>query len=189
MSARSVLARVCLRLYPRSWRDRYGDEVLLLAEESDGGISDLVDLGLGGLRQRAYEQRGGQTMKRRVNPWAAGLAGVAALLAAAPTALFIGLNLFGGPVEWLSGVRLPLDVGLTPGLEWLPALSFAALLIAIAPVVRLGVRREASDGTSTLTVRILPLPRLLVAVIFTCAVLVAAVVAYGISENLLGAIR
>ena len=124
-----------------------------------------------------------------VNSWAAFFAGVTALLVAAPTALFIGLNLFYGPVEWVSGVRLPLGVRLTPGLEWLPGLPPVALLIAIAPAVRFGVRRDPSDRTSTLTVRIMARPRPLIAVIFACAVLVAAVVAYGISENLLEGLR
>lgn len=128
-------------------------------------------------------------MTPRVNPWAAGFAGVTALVVAAPTALFIGLNLFGGPVEWLSGVRLPLGVGLSAGLEWLPALSVVALLIAIAPAVRVAMQRDLSEGTATLTVRVLAMPRWLLAVIAVCAVLVAAVAVYGVSENLLEALR
>jgi len=188
-TARSLLARACLLLYPRAWRDRYADEVLHLVEDADGGIGDLVDLALGAVSQRVHELRGGEPLTTRVHPVTAGLAGVTALLVAAPTALFIGLNLFAAPVEWLSGVQLPLGVGLTPGLEWLPALSATALLIAIAPAVRIGVRRDPSDGTATLTVRILAMPRWLIGVIFVCGVVVVAVVAYGISENLLGALR
>jgi hypothetical protein len=186
---RTLLARACLRLYPRTWRDRHADELLALVEDADSGTGGLMDLALAGLRLRARELGGGGTMTPRVNSWAAFFAGVTALLVAAPTALFIGLNLFYGPVEWLSGVRLPLGVRLTPGLEWLPALPPVALLIAIAPAVRIGVRRDPSDRTSTLTVRIMAMPRPLIAVIFACAVLVAAVVAYGISENLLEGLR
>jgi hypothetical protein len=52
---RSLLARACLRFYPRSWRDRYADEVLLLVEEADAGIGDVVDLALGCLNRRADE--------------------------------------------------------------------------------------------------------------------------------------
>ena len=189
MTVRTFLVRACLRLFPHSWRDRYGDELLALVEDADGGIGSLMDLALGGLRQRAHEIGGGGTMTPRVNSWAALFAGVTALLVAAPTALFIGMSLFRGPVAWLSGVQLPFGVPLMGRLEWLPALSAAALLIAIAPALRIRVRRDPSDGTSTLTVRILAMPRWLIAVIFVCAVLVAFVVAYGVSENLLEALR
>jgi hypothetical protein len=186
---RTSLIRACLRLYPRSWRDRYGDELLALVDDVDGGVGSLVDLALGGLRQRAHHVGGGGTMTPRVNAWAALFAAVTALVVAAPTALFIGMSLFNWPVAQLSGVQLPFGVPLMGRLEWLPALSVVALLVAIAPALRIRVRRNPADGTATLTVRILAMPRWLMAVVFACAVVVTFVVAYGISENLVEAFR
>ena len=51
------LLRACLQLYPRRWRERYGDEVLALADDAEAGIGDVVDLALGGLRQRVHSCR------------------------------------------------------------------------------------------------------------------------------------
>jgi hypothetical protein len=186
---RTPLARACLRFAPRSWRDRYGDEVLQLVEDAHGGIGDLADLALAGLRRRADELRGGERVGPRVNPWAAGIAAIAALVMVAPTALFIGMNLFGWPVTWLSGVQLPGDVTLMERLEWVPVLPVLALLIALAPAVRIAVRRDAAPGEAVVTLRVLPMPRWLLYATFTCGVVLAFVIAYGLSENLLEAMR
>ena len=186
-AARSLLARSLLQFYPRAWRDRYGDELLALVEDTDSGIGGLVDLGLDGLRQR-LEQLGGGGNMNRVNSWAALVAGVIALLVAMPTAAFIAVNLFPEQIEWLTGLRGPIGVG--PGVEWmLPALPVFALVIAIGPAMRVRMRRDPSDRTLALTVRVLAMPRWLRAVLVVCAVLVAFVVAYGLSENLLEALR
>ena len=185
---RTTLIRACLRLYPRSWRDRYADEVLVLVEDADGGVGSLVNLALGGLRQRAHKHGGGGMMTPRVNSWAAFVAGVIALLVAMPTAAFIAVNLIPGQIEWLTGLRGPLGLG--PEAEWmLPALPMIALVTAIIPAIRVRVRRDQSDGTSALTIRMLAMPRLLAAVVVVVAILVGVVVGYGISENLLEALR
>lgn len=185
---RLLLARACLRLAPRAWRDRYGDEVLLLIEDAYRGIRDLVDVAVTALRSRGYERGGGDIVAPRVNPWLGAIAAVAAVVVAAPTALFIGLNLFGEPVWWLSGIRLPADVSMIGWLEWLPYLPAAALLIAVTPTLRVRVRRDPR-ATATVTVRVLAIPRWLAAVIFGCGVVLAAVALYGISETVLEAVR
>ena len=185
---RSLVARACLRLYPRRWRERYGAEVLALVDDAEARPRDLLDLALGGLRERANDLTGGGSMTRRVNLWAALVAGPAALLVAMPTAAFVALNLFPEQMEWLTGLRGPIGVG--PGIEWmLPALPLIALVIAISPAIRLQVRRDQSDGASALTIRVLPMPRWLTAVVVLVAILVGVVVAYGVSENLLEALR
>lgn len=184
----SLVARACLRLYPRRWRERYGTEVRLLVDDAGARPRDLLDLAFGGLRERAHDLNGGGSMNRRVNLWAALVAGLAALIVAMPTAAFVALNLFPEQVEWLTGLRGPFGVG--PEIEWmLPALPMIALVIAITPAIRVRVRRDQSDGTSALTVRMLPMPRLLTVVVVVVAILVGVVVAYGISENLLEAFR
>ena len=186
---RSALARACLRLYPSAWRDRYGDELLALFDDAGGGLGDLVDLALGGLRRRAEPRPGGGAMSPRVNQKVAAVAAIAALVVVSPTALFIGMNLFGLPVTWLSGIQLP--GGLPMGGDrfgWVPILPALALLIAIAPAVRIERPREGSQG-SVLTVRVLAMPRWLVYAGFVCAVVTGAVIAYGLSENVLEALR
>lgn len=181
----TLLTRACLRAYPRAWRERYGDELLRLTDEADGGIGDLIDLTLAGLRRRLENRPGGDPMARRINPRQAALAGGAALLVVAPTALFMGMNLVGWPAHMLSGVRMPGDADAIRPLEVLPVLPLIALVIAIAPAVRVDVRRGADDGLATVTVRFLAMPRWLVYVTLACAVVAAAVVAYGISVNVL----
>jgi hypothetical protein len=163
--------------------------VLQLFEDADGGIGDLADLALAGLRRRAEGLRGGHSMGPKVNPWVAAIAAIAALIVVSPTALFIGMNLFGWPVDWLSGVQLPGDVTLMERVEWLPAFPVVALLIALAPAVRIAMRRDPSPGEAVVTVRVLPMPRWLLYALFTCSVVLAFVVAYGLSENLLEAMR
>lgn len=128
-------------------------------------------------------------MRQRANPWIASLAGLAALALTAPTAAFIIVNMFPRQLEWLSGVRMPLAVSTAPGLEWLvPALPMLALIVALAPAVRMRLNRDA-DGSAVVSVRMVSIPRPLVIIIAACAVLAGGVVAYGVSENLLEALR
>ena len=104
---------------------------------------------------------------------------VLAVVVAMPTAIFIGFHL------------LNPDVGLVPPAyaNWLiPLLPAVALLIALAPVVRVEMRRDEA-GVTTVTTRVLPMPRALVAVVIFCLALLSVVVGYGISENLLEALR
>ena len=174
-TVRTFLIRACLRLYPHSWRDRYADEVLVLVEDAGAGIGDLIDLAVGGLGRQLHELRGGAPMPSFVR-WSILLM---AAVVAMPTALFIGFQLLN------PNVRL-----VPPGYtNWLiPLLPAVALLIALAPVVRVEMRRDAG-GVTTVTTRILPMRRTLVAVVIFCVALLSVVVGYGISENLLEALR
>ena len=97
---RAFLARACLHLYPRAWRDRYADEVLLLVDDVDAGIGDLADLAIGGLRRRADELHGGAPMPSSIRSASVVLAALVAL----PTAAFIGVQLvtFGLRAELLA---------------------------------------------------------------------------------------
>jgi hypothetical protein len=60
-----------LRLYPRRWRERYGEEFAALLAESPPGLGLIIDVLGGAIDARARE--GGMTVKRWV-PWAALLA-------------------------------------------------------------------------------------------------------------------
>ncbi len=181
---RMRIARACLLVYPRAWRLRYGEEVEALLEEMEAGPKELVDLIGVGLRRRFDDLRGEHFVTPRINPWLAAVASCAAVLLAAPTAAFMLVNLAPRQLEWITGVRMPLGVGLVPGLEWiLPALPFGALLVAVAPALRVSLHRPQEGGLAA-AVRVRALPRPALAVVVVCAILVAAVIAYGIAENL-----
>lgn len=48
---RAALQARLLRLYPRAWRERYGDEVLALIEQSGGGLRCAANLMAGAVRE------------------------------------------------------------------------------------------------------------------------------------------
>jgi len=104
---------------------------------------------------------------------------VLAVVVAMPTAIFVGFQV------------LNPNVGLVPPgyTNWLiPLLPAVALLIALAPVVRIEMRRDEA-GVTTVTTRVLPMRRTLVAVVIFCLALLGVVVGYGVSENMLEALR
>ena len=193
MKLGTALARASLRLYPRAWRERYGTELIQLVEDSNGGPADLADLALAGIRRR-FRSRAEEVTSmtrstvRRPAPRLTALLAAAAVAIAAPTAVFIGLAVLQPNVTFL-GIEQPFGVALPRYLSWLlPMLPFVALGVALAPVMRLRVGRD-EGGAWMATARLLPVPRPLIVAITVCAAVVAVVVAYGISENLLEAMR
>ncbi len=157
------MTRLITRLYPRAWRERYGEELSDLIDET--GISPRVafDVARGAAREWTSNARlavaGGGTMVigpawRHPRMWA-----VIALFVLAPTALFVLLSIFAyqlgatwligymDPVtRWLQSVRIvDLILVMSPGL---------ALLFAAAPLLRLEVRNEDSGREAILGVRL-----------------------------------
>jgi hypothetical protein len=51
-----------LKLYPRSWQERYGDEMELLLDESPGGLGVALDLLLGAATAYAIVIRGNRIL-------------------------------------------------------------------------------------------------------------------------------
>lgn len=174
-SIRASVIRACLLLYPRSWRDRYAEEVLVLVEDAGAGIGDLIDLAIGGLGRRADDLQRGAPMSSSFRRSIL----VLAVAVAMPTAIFIGIQLLNPNVHLVP-----------PGYtNWLiPLLPAVALLIALAPFVRIEMRRDEA-GVTTVTTRVLPMNRTLVAVVIFCLALLGVVLGYGFSENLLLALR
>ncbi len=70
-----------LRLYPRAWRERYGDELLALLEDRPASPLDLVDLARGAFDARLHPQLPGTepATPERKNPMSDRLPGVAAI--------------------------------------------------------------------------------------------------------------
>lgn len=87
-----------LRLYPRAWRERYGDELLALLEDRPPSTLDLVDLVRGAFDARLHPQLPGTqpVTPERKNPMSDRLPGLAAI---------------GGGLLFLAGVAM---IGLAP---------------------------------------------------------------------------
>jgi len=123
-----------LRLYPRAWRERYGDELMALLEDRQPSPLDLVDLVRGAFDARLHPQLpGAQPAKsERKDPMSDRLPGVTAI---------------GGGLLFLAGVAM---VGLAPlpsfdgyretGLA-LPAILLGLPLIDVA-LISAAVRRR-----------------------------------------------
>ena len=146
--------RWLLRLYPRAWRERYGNELADLVDETGLSPAGAVDVTRGAINEWAVVARdaldGGQTMTigpaRHPRSWA-----IIAFALLAPTLLFLTLSaLHSGLLDpansWLNGQRL-LDLALV-------ALPVIALLVAAAPLVRIELRSAADGREAVLGVRL-----------------------------------
>ena len=184
------LARACLRLYPRRWRERYGDELRDLVGELDGGEADLLDLVRGAAREWVREAVRGPFMNRLQNPWSGRLLGGLALLLVLPSTAFVALNLlryqFGLLVDESSRWWIATSSGAAALLGYIGG-PVLALVVSMLGMADHDVRREAAGGlVVTLRVRRRLLPML--AALISVAVL-AVIVVYGVTENLLEALR
>lgn len=157
------LARSCVRLYPRAWRERYGEELDELLGETEGGVADLVDV----LRSGLHERR--EFLFRRFNGGSVMVIGPAqrhptafALMAAAlmsPTLALVVLSLLGHELGLtaIAAAVDPLIVSLTSARLVDLALVLApvvALLVALAPLVEVGYRGGEHQAVATIAVRL-----------------------------------
>ena len=69
-----------IRLYPRPWRERYGDELAALLEDRPPGPSDVLDLVLGAFDAHLHRRgRGSTGATGSTAPWSVRLGSVAAV--------------------------------------------------------------------------------------------------------------
>jgi len=157
------MTRLITRLYPRTWRERYGEELSDLIDATGLTPRVAIDVARGAAREWTSQARlglaGGGTMVigpawRHPQLWA-----VVAFFVLAPTALFVLLSIFAyqlgatwlvdfmEPVtRWMQSVRIvDLILVMSPGI---------ALLIAAAPLLRLEVRNANSGREAVLGVRL-----------------------------------
>jgi hypothetical protein len=90
-----------LRLYPRAWRERYEDELLVMLEEQPASLSDAVDLVRGAVDARLHPQvPRGDVIPEKETPMSTRPLGTLAAI---------------GGIAWLIAILstyvLPLDVG------------------------------------------------------------------------------
>lgn len=99
-----------LRLYPRAWRDRYGEEFEALLEQRSRSLRDSVDIVRGALDARLHVHRGRNLMRNTFIH----LAGLSLLLAGSLSILGAinryGFLLSSGPIPTITGTLTPPDV-------------------------------------------------------------------------------
>jgi hypothetical protein len=157
------MTRLITRLYPRSWRERYGAELSDLIDETGMTPHVALDVAHGAAREWASQARlglaGGGSMVigpawRHPRMWAA-----IALVVLAPTGTFVLLSILAyqlgvtglvglmEPVNrWLNGARvLDLLVVASPAV---------ALVLAVAPLVRLELRKSDAGREAVLGLRL-----------------------------------
>jgi hypothetical protein len=166
------MRRLLVRVYPRAWRERYGDELLELLDETGFGPREALDVLRSGVRLRAGAVRdafldGGYEMVigpawRHPTGWA-----VAGAVIIAPTLLMVGLSVltyelgqtsliaFMEPVNNVLQRVRPLDLALVVS----PVL---ALLAAVVPLLRLELRDGGTGEREALLGLRLRVPNLLV---------------------------
>ncbi len=153
-----ALARLLLRLYPRSWRDRYGEEFHSLLESSPGGLANTFNVLGAAIREHIFPTRGG-SMNQQICSFGVIVKKPSALVPMAMSltalALVVGhIAVYGAAREadegttahlWqiLMGGQLP--VLLFFAIKWLPkaprqtfyvlALQAGAALASMAPVL------------------------------------------------------
>ena len=178
-------ARVLLRTYPRSWRERYGAEVRELIEDADAGICDVVDLAAGAARQHII---GGAPMRfepARRHPFAFA---IAAIVLMTPTLIFLALSLIGHELGFTAVASFvdPIIVSVTkPRVVDLALVGapLIALVLAALPMVDLRVESDPEGPTLTLRVRALTAN----VIVATMALLVGALlVGHIVAESVLG---
>lgn len=184
------LARACIGLYPRAWRERYGEELAELLGEDDGGMADVVDVLRSALRERRDH------VHRRLNGGSVMVIGPArrhptalALLAAAlmaPTFAFVVASLVGHELG-LTPVADAVDPVITSLTSSrlvdlaLVGAPLVALVLAVAPLLELGLRRGADEPVATVAIR---LRAANVAVAMVSVALGLVLVAYAVTESM-----
>jgi hypothetical protein len=110
-----------VRLYPRAWRGRYGDELAALLEDRPPGPFDVVDLVLGALDAHLHLRGlGHRSDHRKGIPMSLRLAGLAAAVGGALWAVFFVMagNAYATGADY--------------GLAWIPLVLVAGLVLLAA---------------------------------------------------------
>lgn len=122
--------------------------------------------------------------------WRARVLAVLAVVVTLPTLAFILINVLQYNLRLLpeGSDWYFIRIGVVPELAWLlPGLPMLALALSVASMARFGLDRSA-DGAVVVSARYRPHRMATVAAVLSGIVL-AAVIAYGLSENLLESLR
>ncbi len=170
------MTRLLLRLYPASWRARYGEELAALLAETGAGPRIWIDLARGGLREWMRALRvGGVTVKLETAWRHPGRWSVIAALMILPTALAVGLSLLAHELgataltAWVDPLMRAVDAARPVDL-YLVLAPLLGVAVALAPLVRLDV----TEGEARIAIRA------------RAANLAVAAVAFGLGVVLIG---
>jgi hypothetical protein len=175
-------ARAVIRLYPRSWRGRYEEELLSLLDDSRAGIGAVGDLAAGALKQH---MKGGAPVRFEPAHRHPSAFAVAAILVMAPTLALVTLSLIGHElgVSAVASAIDPLIVAVTApriidlGLVLAPLAAFA-----LAALPLLDARVEHGDDGRVVALRVRALPANLV-VVAVAVLLGVALVWHVVAES------
>ena len=181
--------RRLVRLYPSTWRERYGDEFEALLEDVRASPSVVADVALGALRARL------SALRERPSPMAEGgivtdverapdhgsTFALLGLLILSPTLVFLAL----AGLKYGLAVHAPFDAAspffLVRFVEyWVVLAPWLAFVLAAAPIVRLRVSRDAGIVTAGVTIRFRALN---VAVGLLSAAVIVFLLAFFLAEN------
>ena len=188
------MIRRLLGIYPREWRDRYGDELEDLLESTGLTLSAVMDLVRTAIAEhlRASSRRmaGGPSMTLDRPGWGSTALAVAGMIALLPTLLFMTFSILiynlNVPLESIRGV-IDVAVGIVPVEIGFAVMPFVALALAAAPLLRVSLGGDADRRELVARVAVRPLgPRManvIVAALALAAIFVLAV--YGVTENFL----
>jgi hypothetical protein len=151
-----IHARLFVRLYPRAWRARYGDELTALLDELPAaGARVAFDLAVGALREQLRAVFVDVPERRRQNifgffvaigSWAVGTIGTALVALALPDSekgsalrsIFFMAGIFGsiGTLVYVVALQKNREAGLAPGVPALtPKLAYLIVFLVVASAV------------------------------------------------------
>jgi hypothetical protein len=161
---RPRLARLIARAYPPSWRARYGPEYAALLEDLPASPSTVFDAMRAGLvlRARALSNAlitsGGPAVTIDFGGWHARSFALLAILVALPTTIVLALSALAynvgvpGMAAAIDPIQRQLSQSKIIGLG-LMAAPILAFVIAVLPVLRFSIRREAGDLMISFAIR------------------------------------
>lgn len=148
------MARAALKLAPRQWRERYGDEVAELTDAIDTDIQGAADVARIALRQHVEGHMHIRFETAQRHPRAFAVAGIVTML---PTMTLVAVSLIGYQLGFGALARAidPIITSLAAiravdlGLVVAPLIGF---VLALMPLAEIGV--EPYDGAPTMTLRV-----------------------------------
>lgn len=188
------MIRRLLRLYPRAWRKRYGDEVEELVASTGGpSVMTAVDLVRGAVGERIRLARrrlaGRPPMTTGDRPgWGSAALAVAGFAALVPTLLFMSFSVLiynlSVPLETTRPV-VETSISIVPVSIGFVVLPFVALALSAAPLIRLSIRSDADRDEAVIRLGLRSLRARLGNLVVTAlaAAAIVILVVYHLTEN------
>jgi hypothetical protein len=188
------MIRRLLWLYPRRWRDRYGDELVDLVESvglSPSTAFDLVANAMGErMRPTTRRTAGGPSMTPDRPGWGSTALAIVGFIVLVPTLLFISFSVLiyniGVPVDTIRSI-IEVAISIAPVDVGFAVLPFVALAAAAAPLVQISLEgdRGRREVVARVTLRSLRTRLANVVVAALAMAVITVLVIYQVTERLL----